>query len=84
MAAADHNDVESHLERPPVSRETRNDVRSYFPTHNLAKISPSTSSAPIRPTMRSIAAAARRKSSAINSGSAALGASAEASDRRAS
>ena len=58
--------------RPPVSRETRN-VILYFPTHNRAKISPSTSSTPIRPTIRSIAAAARRRSSAISSGSAAPG-----------
>ena len=47
--------------------------RSYFPTHNRANISPSTSSTPIRPTMRSMAEAARRRSSAINSGSAASG-----------
>ena len=52
----------------------------YFPTHNRAKISPSTSSTPIRPTIRSIAAAARRRSSAISSGAAAPGSSA-ASER---
>ena len=45
----------------------------YFPTQSRANISPSTSSAPIRPTMRSIAAAARRRSSAISSHSAASG-----------
>ena len=39
-----------------------------FPRTGATKISPSTSSTPIRPTMRSIAAAARRRSSAIKLG----------------
>jgi hypothetical protein len=71
------------LRRWPVSRETRT-IASYFPTQRRAKISPSTSSTPIRPTIRSIAKAPRRRSSAINSGSAASGASAAASAWRAS
>ena len=87
----------SHPAWPPPMTMTSNLIQSvrlfhvkhprrqfYFPTHSRANISPSTSSAPIRPTMRSIAAAARRRSSAINSHSAASGPSVAAKASRAS
>ena len=81
VSPADHDDVEPsgrlfHVKHIPG--------RNHFPTHRREKISPSTSSTPIRPATRSRAAAAWRKSSAISSGSDASGARTELKDFRAS